>query len=382
MSDRRIAIIGAGPGGLTLARILYRNDIVARIFEREKSADSRTQGGSLDIHADTGQYALHAAGLTENFQLIARYEDQETRIYDKHACLVHVDTDTSSGDRPEVDRGQLRQMLLDSLPDEMIRWDHDLATIQQRDSGAFELVFKNGTTEQSTGQFDLVIGADGAWSRTRPLVSDVQPIYSGIVFVELGIGNIDNRFPGLAELAGHGLTFALGDSKAIIMHRDANAHLGIYAALRGPEDWASCGALDLSSPKATRISLAAHFSDWSPAFLALIENAGDKITPRAIHTLSAGHRWPHRPGITLLGDAAHLMSPFTGEGANLAMRDAADLADALIATSDCNAAIANYEAVMLPRAAESAADAEDSMQKTFAPNGLNYLLQVMQSHRP
>jgi len=370
----RIAIVGAGPGGLILARILHLHGLQPALFERETSFHSRTQGGSLDIHADTGQHAIHAAGLTPDFQRIARYEDQETRVYDKHATLRFIDTDTSTGDRPEVDRGQLRQMLLDSLPPNMIRWDHDLDIARPQAHGTIDLIFKNGVSEQ----FDLVVGADGAWSRIRSLVSSARPVYSGIAFAELGINDVDTRFLEIAKLVGRGLTFALGDAKALIAHRDANAHIGIYAGLRAPEHWAR-SVLDLASPQAIRTSVAANFSDWSPDLLALIANAGDTISPRSIHILPVGHRWIHRPGITLLGDAAHLMSPFTGEGANLAMRDAADLALALTTATDWNAAIASYETTILSRAEISAAQAADALDGTFSPAGLDSMLQLMHS---
>jgi 2-polyprenyl-6-methoxyphenol hydroxylase-like FAD-dependent oxidoreductase len=203
-------------------------------------------------------------------------------------------------------------------------------------------VFRSGASER----FDLTVGADDAWSRVRPLVSPARPIYSGVSFVECGIDDADARYPELARLVGRGLTFFVGESKALIAHRNANAHLGIYAALRASEDWIAQGKLDLSSPNATRMSLAAHFNGWSEKVLELVYQCGQTMTPRAIHALPVGHRWQKRPGVTLLGDAAHLMSPFWGDGANLAMQDGAELALALKPGEDGNVAVRIYEDAM------------------------------------
>jgi 2-polyprenyl-6-methoxyphenol hydroxylase-like FAD-dependent oxidoreductase len=377
MYPPRIAIVGAGPGGMTLARILHLHGIVASVFEREAIASIHPQGGSLDMHAESGQHAIECAGLTAEFKRIARYEDQEGRFYDKHGQLLLSDTDVSEKNRPEVDRGQLRQMLLDSLPSHTVQWDHQPVAIHAQDDGTFALVFRDGRTEA----FDLVVGADGAWSCVRPLVSEARPLYSGVTFLELGIDDVDTRYPELANLVGRGLTFAVGDSKALIGHRDANAHITIYAAMRVPEDWIEKGGLDLSSADAKRASLAAYFTGWSENLLELIYRSGDRITPRTIQALPVGHRWEHRPGITLLGDAAHLMSPFGGNGANLAMLDAVDLALALTKTEDWRAAVQAYEVDMLARAEEAAAAARDAVDSVFSEDGLAHTLQAMESQR-
>jgi 2-polyprenyl-6-methoxyphenol hydroxylase-like FAD-dependent oxidoreductase len=380
MHKPSIAIIGAGPGGLTLARILHINGLHATVFEREEFSTVRPQGGSLDMHRDSGQLAIDCAGLTKEFNSIARYEDQEVRVYDKHAELLFLDTNVSGKDRPEIDRGQLRQVLLNSLPTGVVRWNHELSEAKQLANDAVELTFRNGASKK----FDLVVGADGAWSRIRPLVSDARPIYSGVMFVELGINNVDQRYPELARLVGRGMMFALGDSKGLIGHRNANAHIGIYPAMRMPEDWVQASGLDWSSNDAVKASLTDYFSDWSKDLLQLIDKSigsGERIVPRPIYALPSGHQWEHRSGITLLGDAAHLMSPFGGDGANLAMRDAADLAMALVKEKDWKEAVQKTEIAMFARAKKAAVGASDAINQVFSADGLNHILQAMESHR-
>ncbi len=119
----RIAIIGAGPGGLTLARILQTRHIPTTVFERENHPDERPQGGTPDLHPESGLLAVHLAGLNAPFQAIARYEDQGMRRLSKDGqVLFEIKADEGPGNRPEVGRTALRKMLLDSLAPGVVRW--------------------------------------------------------------------------------------------------------------------------------------------------------------------------------------------------------------------------------------------------------------------
>lgn len=370
----RIAIIGAGPAGLSLARILHIHGINATVFEREKHALVRPQGGTLDLHVESGQFALQQAGLEEEFKQIARYEDQGNKLYDKTGKLLFTDDD-SIGDRPEVDRSALRDILLASLPAGMVQWDHALSEICPQADNTYDLVFG----VKKSGPFDLVVGADGAWSRVRPLVSRYNPQYSGLTFIEFGIDDVDARHPELAELVGHGKIGVEGDSRSIIAQRNGNAHIRGYAIFRVPTDWAEKN-FNFSSPASARERLVAEFADWAPAITNLIKASNDTILARSIYALPIGHHWVNRIGVTLLGDAAHVMSPFGGEGVNAAMLDAAELAAHLIKESDWVEAVKRYEEAMFVRVVEPATHAAEAAATELSHLGLELTMEHIRRH--
>jgi 2-polyprenyl-6-methoxyphenol hydroxylase-like FAD-dependent oxidoreductase len=323
-----IAIIGAGPGGLALARLLQTRNIPITVFEKEGHRNERPQGGTLDLHLQSGLLAVHLAGLDEEFRTIARYEDQGMSFLSKEGqVLFKHDQDQETGDRPEVDRTELRAMLLNSLEPSVVRWGHPLRSIRQANDGTHELVFEHGLTEH----FDLVVGADGAWSRVRPLLSNATPTYTGVTFIEFGLDDVDRHHPELAELVGHGTMHALSENKGLIAQRNAHAHIRVYAAMRIPEKWENRSGFDADNPQKARAWLLNCFSNWDQSLLALIRESNDRFMVRPLYELPIGHRWHFHAGVTLLGDAAHLMPP-NGEGVNLAMLDAVDLAAAI---SEC-----------------------------------------------
>ncbi|MEV4259838.1 NAD(P)/FAD-dependent oxidoreductase [Kribbella sp. NPDC049584] len=343
-----IAIIGAGLGGLTLARILHVNGIDAVVYEAEASPTARTQGGMLDIHEESGQAALKAAGLYDDFLRLVMPGGEAMKVYDRHAVLRLAHEPEGSG-RPEVHRRDLRDLLLGSLPEGMIRWGSKVVEV----SDGREVRLADGASFTA----DLLVGADGAWSKVRSLVSDATPAYSGLSFAELDLLDPDVRHLESAELMGGGSLFALGDGRGFLGHREPD-RLHVYVAVRTDTPWSGI----------TRDDLVAEFDGWDDRFLRLIRDSDGEPFPRAIHALPIGHQWKRVPGVTLLGDAAHLMSPFAGEGANLAMQDGAELAAALIANGDdTEAALGTYESALFPRAEEAARESAQNMDVCFAP---------------
>jgi len=350
-----IAIVGAGLGGLTLARVLHVHGIPATVYEADPSAASRTQGGQLDIHRDDGQRALADAGLTDEFRAIIHEGAEASRVLDQHGKLLYDEPDDGTGQRPEVLRGDLRRILLDSLPDRTVRWGHKVTGVRPLGAGRHELAFADGSTATS----GLLVGADGAWSRIRPLLSDAEPEYVGTTFIDTYLYDADERHAATAKAVGAGAMSALTPGKGIIAHREAGNILHTYVMLSRPAEWIA--AIDFTDAAAATARVAAEFDGWAPELTALITDGETAPVARTIHTLPDGHRWKRVPGLTLLGDAAHLMPP-SGDGANLAMLDGAELAKAIAAhPGDLEAALTAYEEALFPRTEPIYAEAHEML---------------------
>ncbi|MEV4050388.1 FAD-dependent monooxygenase [Amycolatopsis sp. NPDC049688] len=352
-----VTIVGGGLGGLTLARILHTRGIPATVYELEASATARDQGGTLDLHEESGQRALAEAGLTAQFRAVVREEGEALRILDRHGT-VRFEEAGGDGTRPEADRGELKRILAGSLPDGVVRWGAKVTAVSPG-----RLTLATGETVEA----EVVVGADGAWSKVRPLLSPAVPGYSGMSFVEARLSDVDGRH---AALVGAGSMFALAEGRGLIAQRTGTGTIRVYAAV-GTADPAAAAEL------ADRGRLLELFADFDPALRALVADSDGALIPRPIHALPAGHRWARVPGVTLLGDAAHVMSPFAGEGANLAMLDAAELALALAGHDDVESALAAYETAMFPRAEEAARLSARSLEACFAPGAPDAMVEQM-----
>ena len=358
-----VTVVGAGLGGLVLARFLHLNGIPVTVYEAEASAAARTQGGLLDIHPWNGQPALEVAGLTGKFRGLVLPGRESYRVLDRAGTVLLDRPDDSTGERPEVARGELRQMLLDSLPDGTVQWGRKVSGVQALGEGRHELRFTDGATVLAS----LLIGADGAWSRIRPLLSDATPKYTGFTSIEYFLFGSDTRHRATAEAVGAGSLFALAPGKGLLGHRERGGTLHTYVQLKKPQDWLA----DTDGAHGASVSarVATEFDGWAPELTALITDSDTAPVTRPLYTLPAGHRWARVPGVTLIGDAAHLAPP-NGEGANTAMQDGAELALAIAAhPDDTEAALGEYEQAMFPRAAEAGdEDVYDLMLGDDAPH--------------
>lgn len=373
----RIAIIGAGPSGLMLARLLSKASISVVVYERDASRNERGQGGTLDLHPESGIKALEEGGLYEAFMKHARYEGEDFKIGDKN-LKIYLDSKSSHdggdragmGERPEIDRENLRKILLDSVPEEVIHWGAHLNRVSEDSM----LHFKSG----SEGPFDLIVGADGAWSKVRPLVSDIKPHYSGIGGIELRFSKADKEYPKISEFVGKGSFFCFGDCKALMAQRLGDKSIRVYAFGKRPEQWAPDFAVEYpQGGEDAKTTILADYTDWAPELQDWVRYADNETRTWSLYELPVGYKWDHKKGFTLLGDAAHLMTPFAGEGVNAALLDAYELGLEIMKEDDIDKAVKSYEAAMFPRAEKTTGETAFNKNGMFAENGPGAFMEEM-----
>ena len=381
----KIAIIGAGAGGLTLANILQKNGIPFVIYEADVSATARNQGGTLDLHPKAGQLALREAGLWDEFVKHARPESDVLKVVEHNGKVLWdgngadariVSEAEKFNNRPEIDRGALQQLLLASLKSERVQWGKKLVEAVPSEPGTFNLHFSDGSIDKNV----IVIGSDGAWSKVRRLVSPEKPHYSGISLVEFWALDAEKQSPWMAEYAGKGSLYSFGEGRAIQLQRLGDGSIRTYASLRKPESFLNNCGIDWTKPDIARIEyVERYFADCGEDLKRMMLESTDSVVPRALYELPVGFHWESRPGVTLLGDAAHLMTPFAGVGVNAAMVDALEVGRAIVRCKesaggmDIASALAEYEADLFPRGEAYARETMGNMQKHFSAEGSQHL---------
>ncbi|MEW2505829.1 NAD(P)/FAD-dependent oxidoreductase [Amycolatopsis sp. NPDC047767] len=378
LKELDIVIAGAGPAGLAAARLLHLNGVGVKVLERDADRSARTQGGSLDLGEDGGLRVLAAAGLAGAFTRLARPQGQRTSYFDTDGNLL-LATDESDEDevRPEIDRLQLRSLLLDSLPAGTVEWGRALTSVERRGE-RWRLALAQGETVDA----DLVIGADGIGSRTRPAVAREAPVYTGVTFIA---GEITHPRPGsyAAEVVGEGSGLVLGHDKAFLCQRNGDRSIRVYFAQRRAEDPSRATGTTLADPDFIRRELDREFADWAPKMRGILDEVEAKFVWWPLYTVPTEQRWAARSGLTLVGDAAHVMPPFTGQGVNMGLLDALVLVTALTSPDhvDVDSAIAAYEAEMLPRMADAVAATHAAQDLLLSPEGPAGLLALATSGR-
>lgn len=377
IQDKRIAIIGGGPGGLTLARLLQLKGAEVTVYDRDYGRDTRVQGATLDLHVDSGLLALTEAGLMEAFQTHYRPGADTLRIYDRQAKLILDENgyDDLDSTRPEIDRGPLRKLLLDSLREGTVVWDSHFVSMDRQDDDTWLLAFRNGTTAAA----DLVIGADGANSRIRPYITPVRATYSGVTIVEGAVSDSANTMPDLHAMLNGGKIFAIGDSKTLIVSSKGDGSLVFYTGCKTTEEWVRESGIDFSDKSQVIRWFQKEFAGWDPVWSAMLEKAEPVFTPRPQYYMPMDQNWESLADLTMLGDAAHVMPPYAGEGVNMAMLDALELSKALTdpAFEDTRSAIGAYERGMRERASEVTEMTLTSTAALHSSRALTFLLDVL-----
>ncbi|PZF26869.1 FAD-dependent monooxygenase [Curtobacterium sp. MCLR17_045] len=367
-----IVIIGAGLAGLTLARVLHLNAVPVVMYEGEDSLNARSQGGQLDIHDFNGQIALEQCQLMDEFRSIINMGAEAMRFLGSDGELVGEIPDDGELTNPEVLRGELRRILVESLPEGTIHWGHKVASVHA-DAGAHRVIFANGDSVDA----DVLIGADGAWSRVRTYLNGAAPEYTGTIWAETFLHDVEGRHPASAALVGRGAMLAMQPGRGVFGHREAGDVIHSYVVMKKPLAWAD--TLDSTNRQQALRLIADQLGEgWAPELVALITAGDTDPVIRPIWGLPLGHTWDRVPGVMLVGDAAHLTPP-DGDGANWALFDGAELGTLIVENAgDIDTAFQTFAERMLPRSTESSQEGYQSFERTFGYNAPDTLRNMME----
>ncbi|MEZ0540018.1 FAD-dependent oxidoreductase [Fibrella arboris] len=377
VTNKQIAIVGGGPGGLTLARLLQQRGASVNVYERDAAKDARVQGATIDLHEESALEALRQAGLLDEFYKNYRPGAGKLRVVDKDTRVYLDDHDSGeyTEDRPEIDRGPLRDLLVASLRPDTVIWNSHFIGMTAV-AGGWELQFKNGVTAQAA----IVIAADGARSKIRPYLTPIQPIYSGITIIEGNVYQAEQRAPALYELVKGGKIFALSDEKTLILSAKGDGSLSFYTGCKVAEDWTRRSGINFDDRAQVQEWFQREFGAWNPVWQELVDSHDAWFIARPQYHFPPDQRWTTLTNLTMIGDAAHRMPPYAGEGVNMAMLDALDLAQCLTGDfPDVASAMATFETRMLTRAADVTNVTLRQTEALHAPDGLDRLLTLFDS---
>lgn len=379
LENKQVAIIGGGPSGLTLARLLQLKNVNVKVYERDLNKNARVQGSPLDLHDGSGLAAIHKADLFTAFKNNFLPGADKTLILNEKAEVFFSDHETNLDEdfgneyfRPEIDRGALRKILLESLQPETVIWNSHFVEMEAQNEG-WLLHFKDGTSAYA----DIVIASDGANSKIRPYITDIKAFYTGIVMLEGNIYESVKNAPNIASLIDGGKIMAFGNTQNILLGQKGGGDLGFYASFKSDENWATTNGLNYADKAQMLAWFKNEYPDWSSIWYELFENVSAPFIPRPIYCMPLDQIWETLPNLTLIGDAAHVMPPFAGEGANMAMLDALELSECL--TSDTyktvQEAIFSYETNMRERASKAAQESLENGEKMHSENALQTMLE-------
>jgi 2-polyprenyl-6-methoxyphenol hydroxylase-like FAD-dependent oxidoreductase len=379
LENKQVAIIGGGPGGLTLARLLQLQNVNVKVYERDLNKHARVQGSPLDLHDGSGLAAIHKADLFEEFKSNFLPGADKTLILNEKAEVFYSDHETNVHEdfsneyfRPEIDRGALRKILLESLQPETVVWNSHFVSMEAQNEG-WLLHFKDGNSVYA----DIVIASDGANSKIRPYITNIKAFYTGILMLEGNIYESKKNAPNIALLIDGGKIMAFGDTQNILLGQKGGGDLGFYASFKADENWTKTNGLDYADKTQMLEWFKTEYPEWSSNWYELFENVSAPFIPRPIYCMPLDQTWEALPNLAMIGDAAHVMPPFAGEGANMAMLDALELSECL--TSDkyktVQEAISDYETIMRKRASEAAQESIENGEKMHSKEALKTMLE-------
>lgn len=347
LTNKKIAIIGAGPVGLTMARLLQQNGIDVTVYERDKDPKARIWGGTLDLHKSSGQDAMQKAGLLEKYYEKAIPMGRNVADYSGKILFTKESSEEEQYDNPEINRNDLRTLLIDSLKENTVVWNSKLTDIEEQNE-KWHLYFENGKTAAA----DFVIGANGGMTSIRKYITNAEVEFTGTYMIQGEVTQPQTKCPDFYELCDDKILMVSNNGNLLVANPKNNKSLSYNVIFKMPETL----EIDFQNTENIAVFLSNKLSDWGESYKQLFRSTSI-FTGLPTKKISVEKAWKNnRPlPITLIGDAAHLMPPFAGQGANIGLLDALILSENLLNEEfkTIESAIKNYEERMFVYAKEA-----------------------------